>query len=185
MWEHSTGHRELYGLLDFFMCAHATSRTTHTHAFEHDGFSPKLMETFLGSQKLARHNWLLRARLRVHAFVRSHIFGSIRSKSGGNMHVLHAFYVRACMCTLCAHYARGYTEHMHALTHFWTDSLQTWWNILRVTESYMGYLILHARLHVHTHAWAHASFRNQVATVAYACNFLVATCIQISVATLH
>jgi hypothetical protein len=30
---------------------------------------------------------------------------------------------------------------MCALTHFWTDSLQTWCNILRVTESCMDYLI--------------------------------------------
>jgi hypothetical protein len=96
-------------------------------------FSPKLVETFLGSQKRARHNVCLRtcalacarnARgcTRMRACVRSNIFGGIRSQICENitLHVLHAFYVRTCVCTLCTHYARACTARMCALTHFWT-----------------------------------------------------------------
>jgi hypothetical protein len=41
---------------------HALHACTHMHIF-----SPKLVETFLGSQKRARHNLFVCARLRVHA----------------------------------------------------------------------------------------------------------------------
>jgi hypothetical protein len=99
--------------------------------------------------------------------VRSHIFGRIRSKIGEiiPLHVLHDIYVRTCVCTLCAHYARACTARMCALTHFRTDSLQTWCNILRVTESCIGYLILRARLRVHAmrmraHTCAHVFVRS-------------------------
>jgi hypothetical protein len=65
----------------------------------------------------------------MRACVRSHIFGGIRSNICENitMHVLHVFYVRTCVCTLCTHYARTCTARMCALTHYWTDSLQNWW----------------------------------------------------------
>jgi hypothetical protein len=48
------------------------------------------------------------------------------------LHVLHAFYVRTCVCTLCAHYpractARMCTARMCTLTYFRTDSLQNLW----------------------------------------------------------
>jgi hypothetical protein len=71
----------------------------------------------------------------MHAFVRSHIFGRNSSKIGENIPLrgLHAFYVRTCVCTLCAHYARACTHTIYiyiyiyicALTHFGTNSLQT------------------------------------------------------------
>jgi hypothetical protein len=56
----------------FYVCTCVCTlcaRVYCTHVRAHtllDGFSPKLMETFLGSQKLARHTWCLRARLRVY-----------------------------------------------------------------------------------------------------------------------
>jgi hypothetical protein len=80
--------------------------------------------------------------------VRSTILGIINSKSGENipLYVLHAFL--ACVRTLCM------CVHC-TLTHFRTDSLQIWCNILRVTESCMGYLIFTCALayaHVCTHA---------------------------------
>jgi hypothetical protein len=40
---------------------------THVRAHTLEGFSPKSMDTFLRSQKLARHNWFIRAVLRVYA----------------------------------------------------------------------------------------------------------------------
>jgi hypothetical protein len=56
-------------------------------------------------------------------------------------------YVCACVCTLCMY------MHAHALmcafTHFWTNSLQTWWNIRRVIGSCMCYLNF-----TYTHAYA-------------------------------
>jgi hypothetical protein len=110
----------------WFVCARlrALCECVHcTHARVHivlDGFSPKLMETCLGSQKLALHAWFSRARFRVHttcmrmhacthihAGMHSHIFGRINSKIGGNIplyHGLHNFYMRACMYTLCTHH---------------------------------------------------------------------------------
>jgi hypothetical protein len=112
------------------------------------------METYLGSQKRARHNLCLCAHLRVHAMrvracVRSHIFGRISSKIGENIPLrgLHAFYVRTCVCTICAHYAhyaRACTAciiyiYICALTHFRTKLALS--KLLRVTESCMGYLI--------------------------------------------
>jgi hypothetical protein len=62
----------------------------------------------------------------MRACVRSHNFGGIRSTFCENitLHVLHAFYVHTCVCTLCPHYARACTARMCALTHYWTDSLQ-------------------------------------------------------------
>jgi hypothetical protein len=45
-------------------CVHCTHVRAHTLL---DGFSPKLMETYLGSQERARHNWFVCVRLRVNA----------------------------------------------------------------------------------------------------------------------
>jgi hypothetical protein len=47
-------------------------------------------------------------------------------------------YMRTCVCILCAHNARVCTARICALTHFRTDYLHTWCNILRVTEGYIG-----------------------------------------------
>jgi hypothetical protein len=101
----------------------------------------------------------------MRACVRSHIFERISSKIGENIPLrgLHAFNVRTCVCTcvctLCAHYARACTARICALTHFRTDPLQTWCNILRVTESCMGYFIFTCALACarYAHACTHMS----------------------------
>jgi hypothetical protein len=99
-------------------CVHCTHVRAHTLL---DGFSPKLMETYLGSQKRARHNWFVCARLSVHAMrvgARTCAHVCVRtfvdvlapklvktSLSVGYMHF---------MCALaCAHYAR--TTRVRAL----------------------------------------------------------------------
>jgi hypothetical protein len=116
------------------------------------------VETFLGSQKLACARYPL-ACTHMRACVRLLIFGRIRSKFSGNipLHGLHDLYMRTCVCTLCAHYARACTARICALTHFKTDPLQTWCNILRVTEHCMGYLIFTCALAWarYAHAWTH------------------------------
>jgi hypothetical protein len=74
---------------------------------------------------------------------------------------LHAFYVRTCVCTphLCVHTALCTCVHcMHMqYTNFRTDPLQTWCNILRVTESCISYLIFTCALACarYTHACTH------------------------------
>jgi hypothetical protein len=91
----------------------------------------------------------------------------------GSQRVAWDFYVRACVRTLL----EGFSPFAHFLTYslqnvwihpsacatlhacarshiFWTDSLQTWWNILPVTDSCMDYLILRD-VHAPMCAFAH------------------------------
>jgi hypothetical protein len=81
----------LHGLRNCYVraCVRALGACVHfTHAHVCtllNIFSPKLVETFLGSQKRARHNLFLRARLRHR-----------------NVHGIIYFYVCACVCMLCA-----------------------------------------------------------------------------------
>jgi hypothetical protein len=111
-------------------------------------FSPKLVETFLGSQKRARHNLFLCARYargctHMCACVRSHILGRIRSKICDiTLRGLHAFYV----CTLCA-----CVHCMHVRTHTLLDGFSP-----KLMEIYLGSqkrarhdCFLCARLRVH------------------------------------
>jgi hypothetical protein len=125
-------------------CVHCTHARVCTLL---NTLSPTLVETFIASQTREQHNLLLRARLRLHAmrvgtrtctYVRSHILGRICSNIGENIPLrgLHAFYVCTCVCTLYAHYTREL--HACARSHILVRILS---NILRITDSYMVYLI--------------------------------------------
>jgi hypothetical protein len=81
----------------------------------------------------------------MRAFVRSHIFGHISSKIVENIPLrgLHAFYVRTCVCTLmrtlCACVHCTHNIYIYARSHILGQTLS---KLLRVTKSYMGYLII-------------------------------------------
>jgi hypothetical protein len=101
-----------------------------------DGLSLKLVETFLGSHKLAWltscvrmsmsvHTMRLRARTCAHVCVRP-LLGGFSSKlveivSGSYM----GYFVITCALA-CAHYARACITRKRAFAHLWTDSLQIW-----------------------------------------------------------
>jgi hypothetical protein len=72
LWKHHSAcatcflraHLRVHTMHALCACVHCTYVRAHTLL---DGFSPKLMETYLGSQKRAQHNGCVCAHLRVHA----------------------------------------------------------------------------------------------------------------------
>jgi hypothetical protein len=130
-------------------CAHyirACTTYARSHIISRILF-PKLVKTLNGLHIFAWHTWFLR--IRASACTCAHVcvricFGLIRSTIV--LHWLHAFDVRACVCTLRAHYARACTASMCTFAYVGTDSLQTWWNILWVSGSCMVTWCVRARL---------------------------------------
>jgi hypothetical protein len=145
-WKHSSAwatcisraHVRVYTMRALRESMHCTHHCTHVRARTLlDGFSPTLVDTFLGSQKLACLTLFLRARLRLHVMhVRARTCAHVCFCTLLDVFALNLVDTFVCMgymfciCALvCAHYAR--TMRVHALhacarSHFLNGFSSNW-----------------------------------------------------------
>jgi hypothetical protein len=109
--------------------------------------------------------------MNIYIHARLHIWANSLQTSTGDrkLHGLLNFYVRACVCTLCACAYKH--ERMCAFSHFWMYSFQIWWRHSSAWATWFLHLRLHtmhailARLycmHVRVHTFLDWFFPNLV-----------------------